>query len=240
MYLLHSLKPGTLKYIFEHNGLKPFYSRYSQRSGVWFSGLPELTNRINAVDNIWKENIMFFNRGPVLVFKQCILDDHKFDIETRTKDGKREKITSYQSLYTKIDDFYNHPDNENIRFRGSSRWFHSHEIVVDEIIPLYRLHCVLVYTEQHYKEVICDNYKLQGSIDFMDISKNPLSFYDLYKIIHPRSCNSGEPSLLHCKLDDKIDDKIEKKILTVSPASQDSYGYSRNVNKFIFSQSYFN
>lgn len=236
MYLLHSLKPGTLKYVFEHNGIKPFYSIYSQRSGVWFNALPELTNRIKAVDNIWKENIMFFNRGPVLVFKNSILNDHKFDIETRNKkDGKREKITSYESLYKKIDDFYNHPDNENIRFRGSSRWFHSHEIVTDNFIPLYRLHCVLVYREQHYKEVVCDNYKLQDSIDFMDISKNPLSFHDLYRIIHPQSCNSEESSLLNCKLDDKI----EKKILTVSSASQDSYEDLRNVNKFRFSQSYF-
>ena len=218
MYLLHSLKPGTLKYVFDHNGLKPFYSRYSQRPGVWFNGLPELTNRIKTVDNIWKENIMFFNRGPVLVFKDCILDDHKFDIETRTKDGKREKINSYESLYTNIDDFYNHPSNENIRFRGSSRWFHSHEIVTDNFVPLCRLHCVLVYTEEHYKEVIYDNYNLQGSIDFMDISKNSLSFHDLYRIIHPLSCNSGEPSFLECE----VDDKIEKNILTVNSSSQES------------------
>lgn len=212
MYLLHSLKPGTLKYVYDHNGLKPFYSRYSQRSGVWFSGLPELTNRINAVDNIWKENIMFFNRGPVLVFKNYLLDDHKFDIEARTKDGKRENLTSYESLHTKIDDFYNHPDNENIRFGLSSRWFHSHEIVTDKFIPLYRLHCILIYTEQHYKEVICDNYKLKGSIDFMDISKNPLSFRDLYRIIHPQLCNSMEPSLLDYKLDDDGDDDEDDEI----------------------------
>jgi len=192
MYLLHSLKPGTLKYIIDHNGLKKFHSRYSQRSGVWFSALPELTNRINAVDNIWNENIMFFNRGPVLVFKNNLFDDHKFDIEMRSKCGGRNPI-SCESLYTNIDEFYNHTDNECVKYGGSSRWFHSHQIVTDNFVSLDRLHCILVYTDHHYKEIRdCYNSEcIKSVVDYMDISKNPLSFSDLYSIIHPRPCKNS-------------------------------------------------
>lgn len=187
MYLLHSVKPGTLKHVIHSNGMIPLYSSYSKRPGVWFSALPELNNRINAVDNIWKENIMFYNRGPVLVFKDHLFSDHKFDITSMEKGGGKQNI-SEDILPKKIDEFYNHTSN-SVAGLPSNRWFNSHETVTNEFVPLTRLHCMLVYKDSHYHDV-SESIK-RGVIDrvyCIDISSNPLTFKDLYTYIHPHPC----------------------------------------------------
>lgn len=186
MYLIHSLKPGTLTSVLKSRMLRPSFCRYSIKNGIWFNALPLMINEINANDNIWRENVLFFNRGPVLVFEQKILKKHSFDIEIMNKNGMnitklRDEPKSHY-LRQGITTFFNHPENEK-NCLLSSRWFHSHRIVTDETVPLDGLIRILVYKDEHYDEIPMLLKHRMSSVDWRDISKNPISFYELYEII---------------------------------------------------------
>ena len=183
MYLLHSLKPRTLINVLKTGGLLPAYSKYSRRSGIWFNALPKLVNEINAIDDIWKENVMFFNRGPVLVFKRTLLEDHRFDIQTvkRCNNSIREN-TSPNMMWNRIYDYYNHRKNEENDIE-SSRWFHSHEIVTDKFVPLNHLYRVLLYSDSHYDDLPFTSKAGLGTLDWRYIPKDSLSFEGLYSHI---------------------------------------------------------
>lgn len=176
-YLIHSIRPGYLMDILKDGVLRTNFCRYANRSGIWFSMLPKLTDKLYTNHTLAKENIIFYNIGCVFVFKNNLkyCDRIGYGLYNRYN-------MTCKSLEKHIQNKFN--DIKHTYVSRPCRWYCSHEVISNkDVILKDNLKCILAPSNHCvYDEIM----KYRNYIDYpiFPLSIGKSTFSDMYEKIN--------------------------------------------------------